>query len=207
MMPDADKDAAFAQLTDKEGFSAPFGLTTAEQRHPRFLFEHEHECLWNGYVWPFATAQTLTAVANALHAGRKLPLDKNDYFRMLKTYARSHVLKTEQGEELPWIDEVMHPFTGEWSARRLLMEDHWNPKRGGYERGKDYNHSTFCDLVLSGLLGIERKNGRLYAEPLIPEEWDYFCVTGITEENWTVLYDRTGERYGMGRGLQIFRQS
>ena len=207
MMPDAEKDAAWAQLTDEEGFSAPYGLTTAERRHPRFLFEHEHECLWNGYVWPFATAQTLTALANALHAGRKLPLDQTDYFRMLKTYAHSHVLETERGETLPWIDEVMHPFTGEWSARRLLMEDHWNPKRGGYERGKDYNHSTFCDLVLSGLLGIERKNGRLCAEPLIPDDWDYFCVTGLTEENWTVLYDRTGERYGMGKGLQIFQKS
>ena len=49
-----------------------------------------------------------------------------------------------------WIDEDMDPFTGDWTARTLLKADNWNPGRGGLERGKDYNHSTFCDLVLSG---------------------------------------------------------
>jgi len=205
MMPAPEKDAALSHLTDPEGFASPHGLTTAEQRHPRFLFEHEHECLWNGYVWPFATAQTLTAVANVLHNRRNAPVSSADYYQMLLTYARSHVLTDEDGTRLPWIDEVMHPFTGEWSARRELMEDGWKPQRGGYERGKDYNHSTFCDLVLSGLLGIRRKGGRLTADPLIPESWDYFCVTNLTKENWTVLYDRTGERYGMGKGLRILK--
>ena len=77
----------------------------------------------------------------------------------------------------------------------------WNPSRGGYERGKDYNHSTFCDLILSGLLGIERKDGKLTCHPLIPEEWDAFCVKGLTEEKWNLYFDRTGERYGKGKGI------
>ena len=25
--------------------------------------------------------------------------------------------------------------------------------KGGKERGKDYNHSTFCDLIINGLIG------------------------------------------------------
>jgi len=26
--------------------------------------------------------------------------------------------------------------------------------KGGVERGKDYNHSTFCDLIITGLVGL-----------------------------------------------------
>ena len=203
-LPDADKDAAFAQLIDPCGFSVPAGLATAEQRHPRFLFEHEHECLWNGYVWPFATSQTLTAVSNMLHDRRSLPLTRNDYYRMLLTYARSHHRLLADGTDLPWIDEVQHPITGEWSARKLLEEDGWKTERGGYERGKDYNHSTFCDLVLDGLLGIRMQDGQLTADPLIPESWNYFCVTQLPG-GWTVVYDRTGKHYGLGQGLHCFQ--
>ena len=43
------------------GLLAPFGLTTAEQRHPRFAISYQgHECQWNGPSWPYATAVTLT---------------------------------------------------------------------------------------------------------------------------------------------------
>lgn len=69
------------------------------------------------------------------------PLSREDYYSMLYTYAASHHRITETGENVPWIDEVMNPRNGEWSARRLLQEDNWNPQRGGYERGKYYNHS------------------------------------------------------------------
>lgn len=204
-MPDPGKSDAFRELTNDKGFAAPFGLTTAEQRHPRFMFEHEHECLWNGPVWPFATSQTLTAVANHLRDHGEAGITKADYYRLLRQYAESHRLTDENGVSHLWIDEDMDPYTGEWIARKQLMEDHWNPERGGYERGKDYNHSTFCDLVLSGLLGIEMKNGVPVAEPLIPDDWDYFCVSGITEDNWTIVYDRTGKHYGEGSGLRIYR--
>ena len=78
-------------------------------------------------------------------------------------------------------------------------------KRGGYERGKDYNHSTFCDLVLDGLLGIRMEGDQLRADPILPASWDYFLVTGLTKDNWTVLYDRDGSHYGRGAGLQIFK--
>ena len=64
-LPDADKSAAWKQLMDPKGFYAPFGPTTAEQRHPRFAVSyHGHECQWNGPGWPYATAVTLTAMAN-----------------------------------------------------------------------------------------------------------------------------------------------
>jgi hypothetical protein len=111
---------------------------------------------------------------------------------------------------LHWIDENMHPFTGEWLARGILEKWGWLPETGGYERGKDYNHSLFCDLVLSGLLGIGPDGcGSLTADPLILEEWDYFCVSGVRYkgQDYAIFYDRTGERYGEGRGVTIRKLS
>lgn len=205
-MPDNDKSSAFSELMDKNGFLADCGITTAEKRHPRYLFPHEHECLWNGYVWPFATSQTLTALSNALRNKKNMPITKADYWYLLKQYADSHKLIKSNGEIVPWIDENLHPDTGIWEAREELKADHWNPSRGGYERGKDYNHSTFCDLVLSGLLGIDRQGDRITADPIIPDDWEYFCVTGLTEKNATILFDKTGAHYGVGKGLFCFAE-
>ncbi len=209
-MPEAGKESAFSQLMDPRGFLAPWGLTTAEQRHPRFNDAYPHECLWNGPVWPFATSQTLTAAAALLrHYPATDAFTKEDYWVLLRQYALSHCLRDEHGHERPWIDEDMDPYTGNWIARSQLMADHWNPKRGGYERGKDYNHSTFCDLVLGGLLGIDTdENGRLTVHPLIPASWSYFRVTGIFTggKRWIVQFDRDGLHYGKGAGIQIFPQ-
>ena len=208
-LPLPGREAAFAQLTDPRGFAAPWGLTTAEQRHPRFMFRHEHECLWNGPVWPYATAQTLTAAARVI---REYPATAQftpaDYYCLLKQYAYSHRIQREDGTWQCWIDEEMDPYTGEWRTRSQLKADHWQPGLGGYERGKDYNHSTFADLILSGLLGIHvNDGGELAAEPMIPESWPYFCVANLHCAGgvYTVLYDRNGSRYGQGAGLRIVR--
>ena len=66
-LPDAGEgyETAWKQLMDPKGFYAPFGPTTAEQRHPDFKISYEgHECQWNGPSWPLSTAVTLTALAN-----------------------------------------------------------------------------------------------------------------------------------------------
>ena len=54
--------AAWAQLTNPQGFSAPYGITTAERRHPEFRTHGFGHCEWDGAAWPFATSQTLTAM-------------------------------------------------------------------------------------------------------------------------------------------------
>ena len=203
-MASADKSGCFAQLLDPEGFRAKHGITTAEQRHPRFLEEHTHECLWNGYVWPFATSQTLVAVSNLLQSGTDV-LTRQDYYDLLCQYAASHRFTREDGTQVPFIDEVLHPYTGQWTAREQLKNMGWLEKKGGYERGKDYNHSLFCDLVLSGLLGIGMEDGKIFVKPLIPDSWDYFRVENLWlgGKQYSIYYDKTGNRYSKGPGLHI----
>ena len=78
-----------------------------------------HECQWNGPSWPYATAVTLTALANLLNNyeqdGRSR---KEDYFDLLKIYAKSHHLKRDDGRVVPWIDENLNP-----AHRRLDLPD------------------------------------------------------------------------------------
>ncbi len=104
----------------------------------------------------------------------------------------------------PWIDENLNPYTGDWIARTLLKQRRQPPD----ERGKDYNHSTFCDLVISGLVGLRpRADDVVEVNPLVPDgTWDYFCLDRVLYHGQmiTILYDKTGERYGKGKGLQVF---
>lgn len=211
-LPDAPYAEAWKQLADPQGFQAPFGPTTAEQRHPRFALSYQgHECQWNGPSWPYATAVTLTALANLLNRPEpQTAVTKADYFAALKTYAASHRLKREDGKVVPWIDENLNPQTGDWISRTRLKtwkNGTWDAGKGGVERGKDYNHSTFCDLVITGLVGLRpRADAQVEVNPLAPEAWDYFCLENVAYHGHqlAIYYDKTGTRYGRGQGLRIF---
>ena len=79
-----------------------------------------HECQWNGPSWPYSTAVTLTAMANLLNDYRQDAVGRKDYLATLKIYAKSHHLTRKDGAVVPWIDENLNPFTGDWIARTLL---------------------------------------------------------------------------------------
>lgn len=66
-LPDSGYEKAWLEITDENGFLAPFGLTTAERRHPLFRTHGCCKCEWDGAIWPFATSQTLTALINLLN--------------------------------------------------------------------------------------------------------------------------------------------
>lgn len=210
-LPDADKSVAWAQLMDPKGFLAPFGPTTAEQRHPRFALSYQgHECQWNGPSWPYATAVTLTALANLLNNYQQDAIGKKEYVETLRIYAKSHHLKRDDGTVVPWIDENLNPLTGDWISRTRLKgwkNNTWDAGKGGVERGKDYNHSTFCDLVITGLAGVRpQDDGSLVVNPLVPDgAWEWFCLDNVLYRGrvLTVLYDKTGQRYGKGAGLRV----
>lgn len=211
-LPDAGYEQAWKQLIDPRGFYAPYGPTTAEQRHPRFAISYSgHECQWNGPSWPFATSVTLTALANLLNNYEQDVITRADYFRLMQIYTKSHHLKREDGRTIPWIDENLNPYTGDWISRTRLKNwknGTWDPRKGGRERGKDYNHSTYCDLVITGLVGLRpRPDNVIEVRPLIPSDaWDWFCLDNVAYHGHvlTILWDRTGDKYGRGRGLRIF---
>lgn len=217
--PGSSHQEAWKQIMDKDGFMAPYGPTTAEQRHPGFRLSYEgHECQWNGPSWPFATSVTLTAMANVLQDyPAPLPITKADYLKTLRTYAYSHRRVREDGKKVCWIDENLNPQTGDWISRTVMIRQREEAAKTGKklvpgklieERGKDYNHSTFCDLVISGLFGLQpRSDKRLVIRPLIPEgEWDWCRLENIHYQGriLTIQWDRDGEKYRQGAGFRVF---
>ena len=67
--------------------------------------------------------------------------------------------------------DFKNPIKKNWEGKG------WSKDKGGVERGKDYNHSGFCDLVLSDLLGIKKPsiNNSIEINPLIPQGLGMVC--------------------------------
>jgi hypothetical protein len=181
--------SAWAQLTNPDGFRAPWGITTAERRHPEFRSHGVGTCEWDGAVWPFATSQTLTALANVLRGYTNAPVAKTDYMDAFLTYTRSQYYAG-----LPYIGEYHDETTGQWL-------------KGRDPRSYYYHHSTYADLLVTGLAGLRpRADGIVEVDPLLPDDsWNWFCLDGIPYRGHalTILWDRHGRRYGRGPGLHL----
>jgi len=211
-LPEQNFSSAWKFLMDTTYFLAPYGLTTTERKSPGFRISYEgHECQWNGPSWPYATSITLTALGNLLNNYSQQYVTKDDYYQLIKTYAESHKITLDGENTISWIDENMNPFTGDWISRTRLKSwenGTWSKGKGGVERGKDYNHSTYCDLIISGLIGIRpQSDNHLDVYPLIPDnKWDYFCLDNLKYHGHeiTVYYDKTGKRYKKGKGFFIY---
>jgi predicted GH43/DUF377 family glycosyl hydrolase len=187
-------ESAWSQLTDPQGFAAPFGPLTAERRSPRFNFAANHDCLWNGPSWPFATTQTLVALANLLNDYPQKVIRSSDYLSLLKAYASS-----QYKDGAPHVAEDLDGDTGRWIV--------------DLPRSVDYNHSGFCDLIITSLAGLRPSclvsasgGDVLVVNPLIPTgAMDWFCLDGVPYHGHsiTIFYDKTGDRYHQGAGLSV----
>lgn len=206
-IPAASHGVAWKQLFDPKGFDAKYGTLTAERRSPRFRFPSNDQCTWNGPAWPFATTQTLTALANYLDAPAppKSPhvLKSADYYALFSRYVLAQHRTLDDGHTIDWIDEDLDGDTGEWLARSILISKH-SPQVG---RGNYYNHSGFADPLITGLIGLRpRADNRIDIEPLLPAgQWQYFAIDALPYHGHllTILWDTTGRRYHHGKGLTL----
>ncbi len=171
-LADDGRDGCFRHLLDPACFLGKYGLRTADAGHPDYMKYHEHSCLWNGPVWPFATAQTLTAVIEYVNTAENPVITAEDFMTLLLQYSASH----RDTDGTPWLDENMHPDTGIWLAREKLRQlESYQLK----DRGRHYNHSTFIDLVMTGLCGIRpAEDNELVIRPL-GTSLDFFTAEGI----------------------------
>ncbi len=188
-LPSTGFESAWKQLSDPQGFAAPYGPTTVERRASGFMHVENHDCLWNGPSWPYATTQTLVAMANLLDNYFQSVVTKEAYLGQLQRYSRS-----QQKNGRPWIAEDLDADSGKWIV--------------DLPRSVNYNHSGFADLIITGLVGIRpRANDEVRVEPLVPPgTWKWFCLDGVPYhgKSLTILWDVDGTHYGRGSGLTLF---
>merc|ERR1712224_416412 len=99
-----------------------------------------------------------------------------------------------------------HPDLGYWNNRNIMYEND-APARN---QGNDYHHSTFMDLIITGLIGVRPKadNTTLTVNPQVPADTQWFCLDGLKYKGkWiTISWDQTGHKYGNGKsdaGLSV----
>lgn len=189
-MPDQQYNMAWKSLVDSKTFCAPFGITTADRSHPQFRTHGCCNCEWDGAVWPFATSQTLTAMANFFNNYPQNEVADSNYFDLLETYVESQYYRGR-----PYVGEYLDEKTGYWL-------------KGDQERSRYYNHSTFNDLVITGLVGLRpRPDNIIEVNPLLPaHQWDWFCLDNVLYHGRiiTIIWDKTGLKYKKGKGLSVW---
>jgi len=189
-LPDAGYEAAWKKVTEEKTFCAPFGITTADRSDPRFRKHGCCACEWDGAVWPYATAQTMTAMANLMNNYQQSVVNDSLYFRLMETYVESQYHRGR-----PYIGEYLDETHGYW-----LKDDQ--------ERSRYYNHSTFNDLMITGLAGLRPRNdNKIEVNPLIPEnKWPWFCMDNVPYHGKlvTIIWDKNGTKYKKGKGLSVW---
>lgn len=148
-------------------------------------------CHWNGPSWPFQTSQVLAGLANLLqNYPAQSYITAADYREMLSDFT---ALQYKDGK--PYVAEAANGDTGQWIYDGFNFSEH-------------YNHSSYIDLVLTGLLGIKpQANDTLVLKPLVSPSWDYFAVQDLPYHGHklTLVFDRYGTRYGQGSGLRVIQ--
>ncbi|HEV3079132.1 MAG TPA: discoidin domain-containing protein [Gemmataceae bacterium] len=187
-LPDAGYETAWRYLSDKDYFFAPFGPTTVGRHDPLFKIAKTC-CVWSGQSWPYATTQTLKALANLLQNYRQQFVTRADYLKVLEGYTRTH----RKGDR-PYIAEAANPDTGSWEGH------------DSYNHSEHYFHSGYNDLIITGLVGLRpRDDDVLDVSPLASEDWAYFALDDVLYRgrHVSVVWDRDGRRYSLGKGLHL----
>lgn len=185
---------AWNHLVDTSELLGPFGYRTNEPSYQYYfkqyqMFEGKPGSQWNGPSWPYQTSQALTGMANLLHNYQQKVVGNSDYVHALKMFAKQHYLPDG----------------------RINLVENYEPNKGGpivhFYWSNHYNHSSFNNLVITGLAGIRPSaSDSLFIHPLVDSSISYFCLSDLLYHGHklTVVYDRDGSQYKMGRGLTVF---
>lgn len=112
-----------------------------------------------------------------------------DYQALVSKYAA-----TQYKNGIPYVAEAHDPYADDWIYD---TEDH----------SEDYNHSTFVDNIIAGLMGLRPQSGTfIVINPLVPSSWSYFAleIAPYHGHNITILWDSDGLHYSRGTGFSVY---
>jgi len=187
-------NTAWKHLTDTNNLLGPFGLRTNEPSYEHYFrqfvyFDGQRGSQWNGPSWPYQSSQAITAMANLLNDYKQHTITTSDYIKLLRLYTQQHYLPDG----------------------KINLVENYDPNLGGpivyYYWSNHYNHSSFNNLVISGLCGIQPSEGdTLGINPLVDSSIQYFYLDDILYHGHklSVIYDKDGSKYKSGKGLTVF---
>lgn len=186
-------NAAWRHVIDTAELLGEYGLRTNEPSYEYYFkqivfFEGQRGSQWNGPSWPYQTSQVLTGMANVLNNYNQDVIDNTNYLKLLRLFTRQHFLPNGKPD----------------------LVENYDPNVGGpivyYYWSNHYNHSSYNNLVISGLCGIRPSAGdTLDINPLIDSSITYFYLDNIWYHGHklTLIYDVDGSKYNAGKGLTI----
>jgi hypothetical protein len=187
-------NAAWKHATDTTQLLGSYGFRTNEPSYQYYFkqfvfFQGQRGSQWNGPSWPYQTSQVLTAMANFFNNYKQDFITTSDYVKSLRLFAQQHYLPDG----------------------KLDLVENYDPNLGGpivyYYWSNHYNHSSFNNLIITGLCGIRPSaSDTLVINPLVDSSIQYFCLDGLSYHGHTltVVYDKDGSRYKLGKGLIVF---
>jgi mannosylglycerate hydrolase MGH1-like protein/glycosyl hydrolase family 65/F5/8 type C domain-containing protein len=184
--PGKGYERAWRFLMDTAYFLSPYGPTTTERHDPQFYVSPTC-CWWSGNSWPYATTQTLIAMANLLDDYQQDVVTRADWMKLFDIYTR-----TQRKNGRPYVAEGANPDNGSWAGFDT------------YYHSEHYFHSGYVDLVVTGVVGLRpRTDDTVEVQPLAPESWNYFALDDVRYHGHrlSILWDRDGSRYKRGKGL------
>ena len=187
-------NAAWKHVTDTSQLLGKFGLRTNEPSYQYYFkqfvtYMGQPGSQWNGPSWPYQTSQVLTGMANFINNYQQDVITASDYLKILRLFTQQHFLP---------------------NGKLNLVED-YDPNLGGpivyYYWSNHYNHSSYNNLIITGLCGIRPSKGdTLSINPLLDNSIQYFCLDDVLYHGHklTVVYDEDGSKYKLGKGLTVF---
>lgn len=198
-LPDDDSthNAAWKHIIDTANLMGKYGLRTEEPSYEYYFKQivynfGQRGSQWNGPSWPYQSSLAITGMANFLNNYRQNVITNTDYVKLLRLFTQQHYLPNGKPD---------------------LVED-YDPNLGGpivwYYWSNHYNHSSYNNLVITGLCGIRPSAGdTLVVNPLVDNSIKYFCLDDVQYHGHrlSVVYDEDGSKYKLGKGLTVFVDS
>jgi hypothetical protein len=195
-LPDDDPvyNAAWKHVLDTNELLGKYGLRTQEPSYQYYFkqfvyYMGQRGSQWNGPSWPYQTSQVLTGMANFLNNYKQDVVTKSDYVKLLRLFTQQHYLPNG----------------------KIDLVENCDPNLGGpivhYYWSNHYNHSSYNNLVITGLCGIRpSESDTLVINPLVDDSINYFCLDGVMYHGHelTVVYDKDGSKYKLGKGVTVF---
>jgi len=195
-LPDdsAKFNAAWKHVTDTSQLIGQYGFRTNEPSYEYYFkqfvfFQGQRGSQWNGPSWPYQSSQVLTGMANVLNNYKQDVISSADYVKLLRLFARQHYLPNG----------------------KINLVENYDPNLGGpivyYYWSNHYNHSSFNNLIITGLCGIRPSVGdEVMINPLLDDSISYFCMSNAMYHGHrlTVVYDKDGTKYKLGKGVTVF---